>query len=232
MKTFVNLALLWRKEEGILKHAIETLTKMIDDAAYVCTHAWEATSMGQTVVSEKAKTLKGFDKAINQGERIVREIVVEHLTINPREDVAGCLALMNMAKDAERVGDHGTNILDIAIATQGNACSSRFADRLAEGQRQVVPLFPMLHDAILDSDEQRAHEVLDRYQQAKAHIKQLQKDVLATDFPAREAMYTLLLVVHLRRINAHLANIASGIIFPIQNIDFISRGLREERQET
>jgi len=224
-----RVAALWQ-DGSLTKTAMATLGQMISDAEYVFTHAWEACK-GQAVLSETAEPLKGHDKAVNRGEREVRRLVVEHLALNPRQDVAGCLALVNMAKDAERVGDHGRNIFGVAATLGGPVNAFTFFGRLDQVQELVAQLFPRLRDAVLASDGDLAHEVISANQSIKDDTKQLQSDVFASDLPAQEAMATILLVRYLKRVNAHLGNIASGIIFPVENIDFISRGLKAEQQQ-
>jgi phosphate transport system protein len=224
-----EIAKAWRKQE-LMQHALEVLGQMISDAEYVFTHAWEA-CLGQAVLDATAKPIREHDKNVNRGEREVRRILVEHLTINPGQDVAGCLALMTMAKDTERLGDHGRNIFAMAIKTDGKVRNYRFCPQLDEVHKRIQPLFQKLHDAVLRSDEKLTHEVLAGYQTNKNMIKNLQTQVLDSDLQGLEAMATILLVRYFKRTNGHLGNIASGIIFPIENIDYVSRGLRQEQKQ-
>ena len=223
------IAKAWR-QEGLMRHALEVLAQMIDDAEYVFTHGWEACA-GQAVVEATAKPVRRHDKDVNRGEREIRRLLVEHLSLNPREDVAGCLALMAMSKDAERVGDHGRNIFDVAVRTGGQMCNYRYFGELEAAQKRIQPLFAKLHDAVLQSDDKLTHQVLDGYLEVKEQLKELQTTVLDSDLPSREAMTTILLVRYLKRVNAHLGNIASGVVFSVENIDFVSRGLRKEKEE-
>ena len=39
---------------------------------------------------------------------------MEHLSGSPGQDVSGCLAIVLMAKDLERLGDHCRNIYELA----------------------------------------------------------------------------------------------------------------------
>jgi len=90
---------------------------------------------------------------------------------------------------------------------------------------------PKLQLAILESSEQVAHEVLAQYQELKPQIRGLYDALLGLETPTtREAVATALLVRSFTRINAHIGNATSGVIFPLENIDFVTRGLRQERQ--
>ena len=55
------------------------------------------------------------DVAVNELERSIRRKVLRHLTVNPGHDVAICLALMSVAKDAERIGDYCKNVFEVGV---------------------------------------------------------------------------------------------------------------------
>ena len=61
----------------------------------------------------------------------------------------------------------------------------------------------------------------------KKKTKELHNTLFDTEMASREAVAASLLTRVLTRINAHIGNAASGVIFPLDNIDYVSRGLRE-----
>lgn len=224
-----ELRRLWA-DGSIMENAIKKLGEMMRDAEYVYTHAWEACA-GQAVASRVTDTLKQHDKDVNRGERRIRRMVVEHLSLNPRQDVSGCMAIMIMAKDVERLGDHSRNIFRIAERLGKPVTSYQLFDDLNRQQKAIGEMFPVLYRAILDSSNEQAHDVLSRYQQNKGGVKALQDKVFETEMPSREAVNTTLLMRFLMRTNAHMGNAASGICFPLEDIDFVSRGLRKEKED-
>lgn len=219
---------LW-KDESLMMEAVRKLGQMTADAEYVYLHAWEACK-GQAHIEAIAPSLLEHDKAVNNAERAIRRMVVEHLNINPGKDVSGCLALMIMSKDIERVGDHSRNIFRIGVRIEGKIAEFAFFDRLDPVQERLGEALPMLQRAILDSSEQVAHEILERYQELKKTLKTLSKDLFTAELPSREMAATTFLVRFFTRINAHIGNATSGVIFPLENIDFVTRGLREEEE--
>lgn len=219
---------LW-KSGGLMEQAIDELVQMVADVEYVYTHAWEVCT-GQAVADKTADPLKEHDKAVNRGERKIRRLIAEHLAINPGEDVSGCLALLIMAKDIERAGDHGRNVYGIGAGLNRSITGFRLFDRLDEARGGIGALLPDLRRAIRDSDEEIAHDILARYQEQKKRLKDLQTMLFASDLPSTlEAVASAYLVRALTRVNAHLGNATTGIIFPIENIDFVSRGLKKEQ---
>jgi phosphate uptake regulator len=235
-----EIAELWR-DSKLMQEVIQKLAEMVADSEYVFVHAWEV-CRGQAVASETKGPLREHDRAVNRNEREIRRMLVEHLSINPGKDTSGCLALLIMAKDAERLGDHGRNIFDVAARAEGKLREVGLFNDLDGVCERIARVFPVLQRAILDSDEALAHEILDLYQGIKEDLKGLQdklfdadlglqQSLFGADLSAPQAVMTTLMVRYLMRINAHMGNIASGIIFPIQNIDFVSRGLKEEQKD-
>jgi phosphate uptake regulator len=183
------------------------------------------------VVETAAPEIKAHDKAINRNERDIRRLTVEHLSINPGEDVSGCLAVLIMAKDVERIGDHGRNIFGVAARLDTPLTGFRLFDPLQCMQAETGEMLPKLQRAVLESSEEIAHEILAAYKERKKEAKALAEQLHTTEMPSREAVATTLLTRFLTRINAHIGNAASGVIFPLENIDFVSRGLRQEEKD-
>jgi phosphate uptake regulator len=224
-----NIRALW-KDGSIMHEAIERLGQMVEDAEYVYTHAWDVCT-GQAVAEKSKEAIREHDKAVNRNERHIRRLLAEHLTINPEGDVSGCLAVMIMAKDLERLGDHGRNIFNLNARLEGGVSGFKLFPELDGVRKHIAGMFPVLQRAIVESREEIAHEVLKTYQEVKQEVKRLQGSLFDADLAGREAVVTTLLVRYFMRINAHIGNAASGVIFPLENIDFVSRGLREEEKD-
>lgn len=215
------------KDGSMMSDVIEQLAGMVADAQYVYEQAWEVCT-GQAVVEKTEKPVRKHDKAVNRGERQIRRMLVQHLSINPGKDVSGCLAVMIMAKDVERVGDHSRNIFGVGAKLPSPVTGFTLFDAMSEVQGQIGKQFPKLERAILESNEETARDLLSRYQEIKMLTKGLQTALFETPMAGAEAVASTLLSRFFTRINAHMGNAASGVIFPLENIDFVSRGLREE----
>lgn len=224
-----ELRSIW-KNNSIMHQAVEALAQMVTDAEYGYTHAWEA-CIGQAVAEKVQPEIKGHDKAVNKAERSIRRLIVEHLSINPGRDVSGCLALMLMAKDIERIGDHTRNIFRVGLELKTDIAGFKLYDMLAQAQGEVGALLPDLRRAIQESSDEIAHAVLSAYQSNKTCLKELEARLQTEDMGSLEAVNSALLTRYFIRTNAHIGNAASGVIFPLENIDFVSRGLRKEQEK-
>ena len=227
---FKQFSSLWR-DGSIMRNVISALADMVHGSHDVCAMAWSVCS-GEKDIDGSFEAIRTSDKKVNEGEREVRRMIVEHLSINPDQDASGCLAVMIMAKDVERIGDHGRNIFDVVRLGGMSVKDFAFFERLDQAWRNVEPQFEKLHQAVTSSDEKLAHGIIDGYQASKKELKGIYKDAFSADFKdSREAVATPLITRFLMRINAHMGNVSSGVIFPVENIDFVSRGLKQEEKD-
>lgn len=212
---------MWKSDkcEELCK-AIDEFAEMISGVEFVFTNAWAVFS-GEKTASENKAGVLARDIEINKHERHIRRLLAEHLSINPRMDVPGCLALMSLVKDAERMGDYAKNILDLAEELGGSQKDFKYFGELTSIKLKIAGNLPKLKRAYVESDGELASAILATYAPIKAECKQLLGKLLHEDLPSREAVATALVGRYLARVGSHLGNIASGIIYPLDKIDFV-----------
>jgi len=227
-----ELGNLW-KDGTIMRTVVKTVAQMVVDAECVYTRAWDVCAGVEDAAVAVEDAVREHDRAVNRNEREIRRMVVEHLAINPGKDAAGCLAMVLMAKDAERMGDHAKNIFELGQRVGDKPIREMiFYARLNGLRAEIGAQLPKLRQAILASDETLARELLESYRRLKRVCGKLLDDLYSSDqVTVPEAITTAMLLRNLKRVNSNVGNIASGVIFPLQNIDFVGRGLREERDE-
>lgn len=219
---FMNL---WRGEP-LMKKAISRFADMLSCDEFLFTEAWEVLN-GRRVIEEMKQGFYDKDKAVNQYEHEIRRLLLEHLSLHPTRDVPGSLALMSLVKDAERIGDYAKNIFEVGVMMEGKARDMKYLKRLSSTQAKIAENFPTLKNAFLNSDEPAAKRILQVYAPVKAELNQLLQDLFTEQLSTREAVATALLSRYLKRINSHLSNIASGIIYPLDQIDFVQGDILE-----
>lgn len=216
---------LW-KGESFMKKVVGEFGEMLGDTEYLYIHAWEAL-VGPAVVDKIPQPFYDRDMAVNSREREIRRMLAQHLSIHPRQDISGCLAMMSLVKDAERIGDYSKNIFEVAVMLQAVAQQMKYLERLSSTQRRIADRFPLLRKAFLESDENAARKILKDYAPIKGECNRILSDLLSEELPTREAVASSLLSRFLKRINSHMSNIASGIIYPLDKIDFVRGDLLE-----
>lgn len=222
---FKELIGLWKKH-GLLTQVIEEFSQMLNDDGYVFSNAWRALQ-GKMAIQEIEKPIRERDKSVNQRERKIRRMLVEHLSLNPRQDVSGCLAMMSLVKDAERIGDYSKNIFDVGVLLKGHAREMKYFDRLSGIQDRIRNRLSQLERAFPSGDERLAKEILAGYAEIKNDCSQVLEDLFSDKLETQEAVSTALLSRFLKRINSHISNITSGIVYPIDQIDFVRGGISD-----
>ncbi len=172
--------------------------------------------------------LYGRDKQVNELERSIRREVVRHLTLHsPGEDVPACLVLMSVVKDAERIGDYCKNIFEVGKVFQYEYTAPRYLEPLKDVGRSILEMFDRTREAFRESNSEKARSVTNQFEAIRRKcdliIEQLlrQKEELPTD----EAVSYSLMCRHMKRVSAHLANIATSVFAPIEDLDFMDERL-------
>ena len=220
-----ELIAVW-KGENFMNRVIKEFEQMLIDAEYVFTKAWLACE-GKLDINEHKQQLYDKDRSVNNHERGIRRKLAEHLSLNPRQDVAGCLAIMSLVKDAERIGDYSKNIFDLTLLYEDKINQLKYLKELANIHEQLSVSLPKLRKAFLGSDDITAKEILKHYAPIKDACNKILNDLFSENLSSKEAVATALLSRYLKRINSHLSNIASGIVYPLDQIDFVRGDLLE-----
>lgn len=180
-------------------------------------------SLRESETAELPVDVRKKDKQINKYEREVRRNVLTHLTVAGTANLVPGLILVSIVIDVERIGDYTKNIVDLAERHPGKLRGGIFEETLNELETAVIENFsasiPMLRDqdsevgrAIMESENaigKKCEEVVIQLLK-EADESMSQPDAVAV------ALYSR----HLKRINAHLTNIASALVNPFPRISF------------
>ncbi|MDR5907729.1 phosphate signaling complex PhoU family protein [Franzmannia qiaohouensis] len=207
--------------ENTLDQAFEDLTSMLEHGEWMFARANDV--LYSTVPADEVRQpLYDRDQAINELERSIRRKVLRHLTVNPGHDVAICLALMSVAKDAERIGDYCKNVFEVGSFYSEGFHVPRYQGPLDGMAEQMGRMFGMMVSATRDSDEAKARQVLSMARGIRAQgdhlIEELFKDDQQVAF--HEAVAYSLLARHYKRVASHLANIATAVVGQLEDLDF------------
>lgn len=166
------------------------------------------------------------DQQINHIEQDIREHIVTHLTVGNQGDLAPCLVLMNVVKDAERIGDYCKNIFEVGKFFQGAFEHRTFSDPLQQIRDDVAAMFEPTKEAFINADGDIAQKVIDKSGHILKQCDLLIQQLLSLDngVPAAEAVAYVLLARHYKRVNSHLSNIATSVVSPIPLLDYLDEG--------
>ena len=161
--------------------------------------------------------LDHLDDRLDESERMVRRTVLEHLSVNPRQDLVASLVLVSMVQDAERVGDFANGLVEVAKLARSPR-TGPFADRLRSIADRLEPQFDACEKSFREDDVEIARGVMAVYGELRDDLSEYVADVAASDLSADMAVVYAGAATMLRRISAHLSNIATSVVLPYDQI--------------
>ena len=211
----------WRGKDA-LGQMFEEFDRMLDETHWMFQQAVEV-FFSRVDWQAVEDPLYRRDKEVNRLEQSIRSEIVKHLTVRPDANLAACLVLMSVVKDAERIGDYCKNIFEVGKFYTREFTTHRYLDPLERIRSQTENLFQLTKEAFGQSDMDKARKVIQTFGQVGKEcelvIRQLlrERDTVPTD----EAVAYSLLARHLKRIGAHLANIATAVVAPVHRLDYV-----------
>jgi phosphate uptake regulator len=215
---FRELLAAWRKTDP-LKEMYEGLISMLEAGEWMFGEAWKDAVEGK-VRPEVKEEMYRRDIEVNRAERSIRKRIVEHLSVQPGVDVPACLILMSVVKDAERIGDYCKNILDAAKAEAEPLTKCEFFATFEDVEKEIAGMFVKTREALTKSDATIGNEVIIEERsigpRCEALVERLSSDALS----GRIAVPWALLARYLKRVSAHLGNLASSLVMPLHKLDY------------
>lgn len=161
--------------------------------------------------------LDRMDDRVDEAERTVRRIVIEHLAFAPKQDLVASLVLSSLVQDAERIGDFAKGIGEIA-ALSTRPRSGPFCERLQAIVAEIRPQFTDCEEAFRNDNVDKAKKVMEQHRRLKARLDEYFRDVARSPLDAEQAVVYASASRAFRRISAHLSNIASSVALPYDRI--------------
>jgi len=209
------------RSKSALDEMLAEFDQMLSGVQWMFGEACNALSL-RLSPSAVGQTIYDRDRQINELERSIRSRIVNHLLINPGQQVVASLAMMSVVKDAERIGDYCKNVLEVARFYHKALTAEPYMSRLAEVQRQIEGLFDATRLAYLKSDEDRARYVIGQLGSIRQTCDSIVEELLKQQdrMPVDEAVAMGLLARHFKRVAAHLGNICTAVVSPVDRLDF------------
>jgi phosphate uptake regulator len=201
------------KPSILLEAAFRDITTMLQQSSRMLDHA-----LAVLLDNEELEVdLDKLDDVVDEGERMVRRSVLEHLTVNPSQDLVASLILVSMVQDAERTGDFARGLAEVASLAKSPR-EGPFADELRALAERIRPLFEICEQAFRQDDTELASQVVLAHLEIKADLMRFTRKIADSDLSADMALVYGSAARILRRIGAHLSNIASTVVQPYDRI--------------
>ena len=201
------------KGSSLVEAAFEDVSTMLKQSAKMLDFSLSALLDNQ----ELQVDLDHMDDVVDDGERMVRRTILQHLTVNPKQDLVASLILVSMVQDAERIGDFARGMAEV-VDLAGSPREGVFADQLRSLAGRLRPMFEVCEEAFREDNSEKATIVMSEHTELKKALQDFTKEVAESDLSADMAIVYATGARILRRISAHLSNIASSVVQPYDRI--------------
>ncbi len=167
------------------------------------------------------------DQQINKYERRVRRKIVTHMSVSSKPDINLGLVLTAIVIDIERIGDYTKNIVELAGAVPGPFNGLELHSEVAEIEKSMVRMFDDIAPCLEESDEAKARGIIGSHtiiaSQVDEHVRALCSGE-ALSGRSGHATTVALYLRYLKRVSAHLKNVATSVVNPYHRIGFREKG--------
>jgi len=194
------------------------LAGMLRDGREVYDAATEAL-FGGGKSKETRREVRSTDRGINEAQRDIRRELMVHASVNETVDLPLVLSYMSVVKDAERIGDYAKNIYDL-VRYGADFTDQPDQEELVRYRDAVGRLIEDACMAFEARDAERARELISRADEFlddhDAHIKA----AFSFDGEPADAVARALYYRFLKRITAHVMNLLTSLVMPIDRLDY------------
>lgn len=173
--------------------------------------------------------LYAMDRRINALEQDIRKLILTKLTVEQQKNVATCLILFSVVKDAERCGDYAKNTYEVFVQAHG-FIKDDYYSTLQEMRARVSYFFDEAATVFLESDRPRARKFLKKANEV-AKLCDAEVAKIMQDEECTQAAAYVLLFRFFKRIVRHLMNIVSSVVMPVDKLDYFDEDYRTRLEE-
>ena len=215
---FKNTLQFW-KGKDFLNQVLEDFKSMLNDTQKMFDLVCK-----KLIYNESSPDLKdriySIDKKVNELEKDIRKRVVEHLSIQPSVDVPTSLLLMSVVKDAERLGDYSKNLFEVSSFLRKPIDEATYKRLFNNMDIEVLELFKQTKEAFIESNEAKAASSWSCQREITLRCDKLIEELSESELSVNEAVCFTLMARYFKRIVAHLTNIATSVILPLDKLDY------------
>ena len=165
-----------------------------------------------------------MDKALNSLQRDVRKKVFEHLVISRGRDLLTGLQLTSIVIDLERIGDYNKNMAELLEVFPNRLNWDDYDETFDKVRVGTLEQFECTRRALAGDDEESARKMIRRYDLISKTCDGVLSDLASShadeDTIEKRFLGLVLIMRYLKRVNAHLKNIATSVVNPFHDIGF------------
>ena len=167
------------------------------------------------------------DQQLNRYERSVRRKIVTHMSVSAKPDVNLGLVLTAIVIDIERIGDYTKNIVELAGVVTGSFDGLELDGEVAEIEKSMARMFDDIVPALEGPDVAKARGIIGSHTIIASRVDDQVRALCAGEALSGRSSHAVTVALYLRylkRVSAHLKNVATSVVNPYYRI-----GFREKR---
>lgn len=217
---FKSITQIWNEQEFSAK-VVDEFLEMISESRLMLENAFLSFTKKGSNENLKDEIFQ-VDQKINLTERNIRRRTLIHLSTQPDCNLSACLALISIVKDAERLGDYVKNIVELKSLLKHPKRDSKLFLKLFDSTgNNILDLFSKVETAFKNSNKNMALEAMNNGYEIAKQCETIIEEITQSDYTIRQSVVLALGARYMKRIASHLANIASAIVNPIEEVDYI-----------
>lgn len=208
-------------KHNLLNEAVDLTVRMIETDAKMYHMAQE--SLRKSHTAEMRDDVRAMDREVNKYHREVRRKVLTHLTVAGTTNLTPGLVLASIVIDVERIGDYAKNIVDLARHHPERLRGQKYETDMLKIEEHVSLNFDRVILTFSRQDVSVGRKVMDAEQGIGELCESVLSELLTNpskNLPRQDIASIALYMRFLKRINAHLTNVATSIVNPFPRIGF------------
>jgi len=201
---------------GLIEEAEKIVSDMLEISYNMFRYSME-------IVIEKAEEKENIyatDKKLNALEIDVRKKILEHLSINPSQDITPSLVLATIVVDIERIGDYSKNLIEISHKYP-KPLEGKYIEKIKTLEGKLQTYFKDTIKVYDQQDEELGKETMRKFSELIAECQDLLETLVEdSSLTSKEGIIYALLVRHLKRVSAHVKNVCSSIVNPFYRLGY------------
>jgi len=174
-----------------------------------------------------------YDRKINEYQREVRKKVVTHLSVLST-DISPGLVLISIVIDIERIGDYTKNIYELAVNYPKRLNAYNYEPRITKVEKKLTENFEDLINCYKNCIIDKSKQIMEENAEINSQCDNMLDELILTDnenIKVGDGVALTLYIRYLKRVSAHLQNIASSIVNPFHNIGFKAEEIEEKYKD-
>ncbi|NIM19678.1 MAG: hypothetical protein GTO51_04785 [Candidatus Latescibacteria bacterium] len=220
MFKFKELYELWRSD-NLLTQALNDTYAMLESTNEMFRESVKSLRLSDD--GEMGIDVFEKDHIVNKYEQEVRRKVLKHLVITGGVNIIPGLILTSIVIDIERIGDYTKNIMELAVAHPKRLSCGKYEEDIRRIEKGTEKVFEKIIPALKETDKDTARRLMKEDYALVRLCDDIVAALIKNEEPAltrSDFVTTALYVRYLKRIMAHLMNVASSVVNPFEGLGF------------